>query len=394
MDENSGQRSQVIIDDRDKVLQPHIDVLGSAGQRLAHYPLPTGAIVQVKDGAKVAAGEPLARIRRDISKTRDITGGLPRVAELFEARKPKDAASVTEIDGAVSFGGITRGMRKLIVTNDNGDTKEYLIPQGRHLHVQEGDTVRAGDRLTEGPINPHDILRIKGIKEAQEYLVEEIQEVYRLQGVRIDDKHIETVVRQMLQKVRIEDAGDSPLFLEGDQVDKVVLREENDRIEREGGQPATFTPLLLGITKASLSTQSLHLRGLLPGDHADSHRGRHPRQRGLSAGAQGERDHRQPHPRRHRSQQVPEAPGLRGERGGRGVPGAGSARPGARAPRGDADRLAGSGPPRRRASEYRWKSASGPSRRPLYAKNGLTVLGLRRRLVRLVPWDPWLVSSG
>jgi DNA-directed RNA polymerase subunit beta' len=256
VDENSGQRSQVIIDDREKVLQPHIDVLGSAGQRLAHYPLPTGAILQVKDGDKVNAGDVLARIRRDISKTRDITGGLPRVAELFEARKPKDAASVTEIDGRVSFGGITRGMRKLIVTNDNGDTKEYLIPQGKHLHVQEGDTVRAGDRLTEGPINPHDILRIKGIKEAQEYLVEEIQEVYRLQGVRIDDKHIETVVRQMLQKVRIEDPGDSPLFLEGDQVDKVVLREENDRIEQEGGQPATFTPLLLGITKASLSTQS------------------------------------------------------------------------------------------------------------------------------------------
>jgi DNA-directed RNA polymerase subunit beta' len=256
VDENSGQRSQVIIDDREKVLQPHIDILGSAGQRLAHYPLPTGAIVQVKDGDKVAAGDALARIRRDISKTRDITGGLPRVAELFEARKPKDAAAVTEIDGAVSFGGITRGMRRLVVTNDNGESKEYLIPQGRHLHVQEGDTVRAGDRLTEGPINPHDILRIKGIKEAQEYLVEEIQEVYRLQGVRIDDKHIETVVRQMLQKVRIEDPGDSPLFLEGDQVDKVVLREENDRIEREGGQPATFTPLLLGITKASLSTQS------------------------------------------------------------------------------------------------------------------------------------------
>ena len=256
VDENSGKRSQVIIDDKDKVLQPHIDILGAAGQRLARYLLPTGAILNVKDGDKVSAGEALARIRRDISKTRDITGGLPRVAELFEARKPKDAAAVTEIDGTVSFGGITRGMRKVVVTNDNGDTKEYLVPQGKHLQVQEGDTVRAGDALTEGPINPHDILRIKGIKEAQEYLVEEIQEVYRLQGVRIDDKHIETVVRQMLQKVRIEDPGDSPLFLEGDQVDKIVLREENERIEKEGGQPATFTPLLLGITKASLSTQS------------------------------------------------------------------------------------------------------------------------------------------
>jgi len=256
VDENTGQRTQVIIDDREKILQPHVDVLGSAGQRLAHYPLPTGAILQVKDGQKVNQGDVLGRIRRDITKTRDITGGLPRVAELFEGRKPKDAASVTEIDGAVSFGGISRGMRKLVVTNDNGEAKEYLIPQGKHLHVQEGDPVRAGDRLTDGPINPHDILRIRGIKEAQEYLVEEIQEVYRLQGVRIDDKHIEVVVRQMLQKVRIEDPGDSPLFLEGDQVDKIVLREENERIEKEGGQPATYVPLLLGITKASLSTQS------------------------------------------------------------------------------------------------------------------------------------------
>jgi DNA-directed RNA polymerase subunit beta' len=256
VDENSGQRTQVIIDDREKVLEPHIDVLGSAGQRLAHYTLPTGAILQVKDGEKVSQGDAIARIRRDITKTRDITGGLPRVAELFEGRKPKDAATVSEIDGTLGFGGITRGMRKVLVTNENGDTKEYLIPQGKHLHVQEGDGVRAGDRLTEGPINPHDILRIKGIKEAQEYLVEEIQEVYRLQGVRIDDKHIEVVVRQMLQKVRIEDSGDSPLFLEGDQADKVMLREENERIESEGGQPATYVPLLLGITKASLSTQS------------------------------------------------------------------------------------------------------------------------------------------
>jgi DNA-directed RNA polymerase subunit beta' len=210
----------------------------------------------IEEKQRVYAGDVLAKIPRETTKTKDITGGLPRVAELFEGRKPKDAATVTEIDGAISFGGISRGMRKVVVTNENGDTKEYLIPQGRHLHIQEGDTVRAGDRLTEGPVNPHDILRIKGIKEAQEYLVEEIQEVYRLQGVRIDDKHIEVIVRQMLQKVRIEDPGDSPLFLEGDQADKIILREENDRIEQDGGQPATYVPLLLGITKASLSTQS------------------------------------------------------------------------------------------------------------------------------------------
>ena len=256
VDENSGRRTQVIIDDKEKVLQPHIDILGSAGQRLAHAPLPTGAALLVKDGQKLQAGDPVAQLRRNISKTRDITGGLPRVSELFEARKPKDAATVTEIDGTISFGGITRGMRKMVVTNENGDSKDYLIPQGKHMLVQEGGEVTAGDRLTDGPINPHDILRIKGIKEVQEYLVEEIQEVYRLQGVGIDDKHIEVVVRQMLQKVRIEDPGDSTTFLEGDQVDKIMLREENGRIEGEGGQPATYVPLLLGITKASLSTQS------------------------------------------------------------------------------------------------------------------------------------------
>ncbi len=256
LDENTGLRQQVIVDDKEKVLQPHIDIIGAAGQRLAHYPLPTGAMLLIKDGDKVAAGTGLAKIRRDISKTRDITGGLPRVSELFEARKPKDAATVTEIDGSVRFAGITRGMRKIVVENENGDNREYLVPQGKHLHVQEGLHVRAGDRLTEGPINPHDILKIKGIKQVQEYLVDEIQEVYRLQGVRIDDKHIETIVRQMLQKVRIEDPGDSTAFLEGDQVDKIQLREENERLEGEGLQPATYTPLLLGITKASLSTQS------------------------------------------------------------------------------------------------------------------------------------------
>jgi DNA-directed RNA polymerase subunit beta' len=256
LDENTGLRQQVIVDDKEKVLQPHIDIIGAAGQRLAHYPLPTGAMLLVKDGDKVTAGTGLAKIRRDISKTRDITGGLPRVSELFEARKPKDAATVTEIDGVIRFAGITRGMRKIVVENENGDNREYLVPQGKHLHVQEGLHVRAGERLTEGPINPHDILKIKGIKQVQEYLVDEIQEVYRLQGVRIDDKHIETIVRQMLQKVRIEDPGDSTYFLEGDQVDKIQLREENERLEREGLQPATFTPLLLGITKASLSTQS------------------------------------------------------------------------------------------------------------------------------------------
>ncbi len=254
VDENTGLRLMVIIDDREKVLHPHVDVISPGGKRVASYPLPTGARLLVRDGQEVKAGEAVVKIRREISKTRDITGGLPRVSELFEARKPKDAATVSEIDGRVEFGGVSRGMKKLLVVSET-DSREYLIPQGKHLHVQEGDYVHAGDRLTEGPVNPHDTLKIKGIQAVQEYLVNEIQEVYRLQGVRIDDKHIETIVRQMLQKVRIDDPGDTN-FLEGEQVDKMLLKAEQQRVEAEGGQPATYQPLLLGITKASLSTQS------------------------------------------------------------------------------------------------------------------------------------------
>ncbi|HEU4339237.1 MAG TPA: DNA-directed RNA polymerase subunit beta', partial [Planctomycetota bacterium] len=255
VDENTGLRLMVIIDDREKVLHPHVDIVSPSGKRVASYPLPTGARLLVRDGHEVTAGEVLVKIRREISKTRDITGGLPRVSELFEARKPKDAATVSEIDGRVEFGGVSRGMKKMLVIAETGESREYLIPQGKHLHVQEGDFVHAGDRLTEGPVNPHDTLKIKGIQAVQEYLVNEIQEVYRLQGVRIDDKHIETIVRQMLQKIRVDDPGDTN-FLEGEQVDKSMLKVEQARVEAEGGQPATYQPLLLGITKASLSTQS------------------------------------------------------------------------------------------------------------------------------------------
>jgi DNA-directed RNA polymerase subunit beta' len=255
VDEITGLKLQVIMEDRGKVRQPAIDIVDDKGKRVAHYPLPTGSRLQVQDGDLVVAGQSLVKIRRESSKTRDITGGLPRVSELFEARRPKDASTVSEIDGRVEFGGVSRGLRKLTVVGDEGDSREYLIPQGRHLHVQEGSYVRAGDRLTEGSANPHDILRIKGIEEVQEYLVNEIQEVYRLQGVRIDDKHIEVVVRQMLQKVRIDDPGDT-IFLEGEQVDRQLVLDDNERVRAEGLAPAQYQPLLLGITKASLSTQS------------------------------------------------------------------------------------------------------------------------------------------
>jgi DNA-directed RNA polymerase subunit beta' len=203
----------------------------------------------------VLAGDQLCKIPKDITRTSDITGGLPRVAELFEVRKPKEAAVISEIDGMVDFGPITRGMRKIIVKNEGGDEKSYIIPQGKHLRIYQGDRVEAGDNLSEGPINPFDILNIKGVNAAQEYLVNGIQEVYRLQGVKINDKHIETIVRQMLQKVQIEDPGDT-IFLEGDLVDKITFREENERVIKKKGQAASFKPMLLGITKASLSTDS------------------------------------------------------------------------------------------------------------------------------------------
>ncbi|MCE9627457.1 MAG: DNA-directed RNA polymerase subunit beta' [Candidatus Eisenbacteria bacterium] len=255
VDETTGTKLLVIMEDRSKELQPAIDILDAAGHKLAHYPLPTGARLEVRDKQTVGAGDVLVKTRRESSKTRDITGGLPRVAELFEARRPKDAAVVAEIDGTVEYVGVTRGMRKYVIKGEDGQDQEALIPQGRHVYVQNGSVVRSGDPLTEGPTNPHDILKIKGIEAVQEYLVNEIQEVYRLQGVRIDDKHIEVISRQMLQKVRIEDPGNTA-FLEGENVDRLQVLEENVKMEAEGQAPATFQPLLLGITKASLSTES------------------------------------------------------------------------------------------------------------------------------------------
>ncbi len=254
IDETTKKRVPVIVEDKEKVLQPHIEVVNRQEVVLNSYALPTGSRLQVRDGQEVRVGDVLAKIRRETSKTRDITGGLPRVSELFEGRKPKDQAIISEIDGVVRVGKGSRGMKKITVENET-DKKEYLIPHGRHTYVQEGYEVRAGERLTEGPINPHDILRVKGINEVQEYLVDQIQEIYRIQGVRIDDKHIEVIVRQMLQKVKVDDPGDTN-FLSVENVDKIVLREELERIKAEGGKPATYQPLLLGITKASLSTRS------------------------------------------------------------------------------------------------------------------------------------------
>ncbi len=229
--------------------------LEGTNNRVARYMLPVGANLVMNDGDEVKAGDTIAKIHRETTKTKDITGGLPRVAELFEARKPKDAAVITDIDGTVSFGKDTKGKRKVIVSPEVGDSKEYLIGKGRHLAVNEGDYVKAGEPLMDGPINPHDILRVLGEKSLAKYLIDEIQEVYRLQGVKINDKHIETIVRQMLRKVKIKEVGDTT-FLAGEQVDKQLFEAENQKTMQTGGAAATAEPLLLGITKASLTTES------------------------------------------------------------------------------------------------------------------------------------------
>ena len=254
-DETTGLAAQVVAEHRDRTLSPRIRIVDAAGNEVGHYIIPVGARLVVHHEDEIGAGDTLAKIPRERSKTRDITGGLPRVAELFEARRPKDPAVVSEIDGTVSFGGLVRGSRTVIVTTDDGEERKYSIPYGKHLRVQEKDRVQAGEQLSEGSVNPHDILQIQGIQAVQEYLVNEIQAVYRMQGVRINDKHIECIVRQMLQKVQVTDPGDTN-FLEGETVDRFRFRDENDKVIAEGGDPATFQPVLLGITRTSLMTES------------------------------------------------------------------------------------------------------------------------------------------
>ena len=254
LDATTGLYDRVIIDHKGEH-HPQIIILNEKKEVLAIYTIPVGAHISVKDGQQIQAGALLAKTPRKISKTTDITGGLPRVAELFEARRPKDPAIISEIDGIVEFSTTKKGQRVIIITASSGMKKEYTIPHGKHLNVYKGDKATSGQKLVDGPIVPQDILRVLGDKKLQEYLVNEIQEVYRLQGVQINDKHIETIVRQMLKKMRIEDAGDTD-FLVGMQVDKFKFQEENERIIKKGKRPAQATPILLGITKASLSMDS------------------------------------------------------------------------------------------------------------------------------------------
>ena len=219
------------------------------------YLLPSGSHLVVQDGQEVYPGDTLVKIPRETTKTKDITGGLPRVVELFEARSPKEPAIITEIDGTVRLGDVHKGMRKVIVESDTGETREYLVPRSIHINVQEGERVRAGDPLIDGPINPHDVLQVLGEKELQRYLTDKIQEVYRSQSVAINDKHIEVIVRQMMRSVKIEEVGDTE-FLIDEQVDRWRSRRRTTACWPPAAQPAIGRPLLLGITKASLSTDS------------------------------------------------------------------------------------------------------------------------------------------
>jgi len=267
-DEVTGLSSLEVIDPKQrptagKDIRPMVKLVDEKGKDLniagtdipAHYYLPANAVVNVQDGANVEVGDVLARIPQESSKTRDITGGLPRVADLFEARKPKDPAILAEASGTVSFGKDTKGKQRLIITDADGEQHEELIPKWRHVNVFEGEQVEKGEMISDGELNPHDILRLKGVTDLAEYLVKEIQDVYRLQGVKINDKHIEVIIRQMLRKVEITEAGDSK-FLKGEQVEKSALMEEAKALRAEGKHPALYIPLLLGITKASLATES------------------------------------------------------------------------------------------------------------------------------------------
>ena len=250
-----GNRSTVVIEHKED-LNPRIEVHDTKGVLQATYPIPTGARVEFGEGSSIEEGSIIAKTSRESSGTQDITGGLPRVAELFEARRPKEVAEMAKIDGVVSMAGTVRSKKRLLVTNDEtGQAEEHLIQHAKHLVVQPGDVVHKGQLLTEGSKDPHEILEILGPSAVQEYLIEEIQKVYRLQGVTINDKHLEVIISRMLYKVRVTEPGDSEFFW-GDQVDRFEFMNKNEHIRDKGGKPAEGEPILLGITKASLETES------------------------------------------------------------------------------------------------------------------------------------------
>jgi DNA-directed RNA polymerase subunit beta' len=269
MDEVTGLSTLVVIDPKRgakaqaKGLRPQVKLLDDAGQEVKIHgtdhsvaiTFHVGSIITVKNGQAVSVGEILARIPQESAKTRDITGGLPRVAELFEARSPKDAGMLAEITGSVSFGKDTKGKQRLIITELDGTAHEYLISKDKHVMAHDGQVVNKGEVIVDGPVDPHDILRLKGVEELARYIIDEVQDVYRLQGVKINDKHIEVIVRQMLRRVVVIEPGESR-FIREEQVERSEFLDENDKLVGEGKRPAEFQYLLLGITKASLSTDS------------------------------------------------------------------------------------------------------------------------------------------
>src|SRR4029450_3241015 len=269
VDDATGLSTLVVIDPKRrgtstaKGVRPQVKLLDDNGEeiKLAGSDLPVnitfqlGSIITVKDSQPVAVGDVLARIPQESSKTRDITGGLPRVAELFEARSPKDAGLLAEVTGTVSFGKDTKGKQRLIITDFDGAAHEYLIPKDKHITVHDGQVVNKGEMIVDGPADPHDILRLQGMEALARYIIDEVQDVYRLQGVKINDKHIEVIVRQMLRRVSIVDPGETR-FITGEQVERAEVLDENDRKRAKALKPATFEYMLLGITKASLSTDS------------------------------------------------------------------------------------------------------------------------------------------
>ncbi|MGB6222159.1 MAG: DNA-directed RNA polymerase subunit beta', partial [Haloferula sp.] len=256
-DKETGKKGMVVTEHKED-LHPQVVVMDPKTKEVrASYSIPVGAHLSVKEGSTITGGTQLAKTPRKVARTKDITGGLPRVAELFEARKPKDACVIAKIDGEISFGGTVRGKKKVIATDpESGESVDHLVPMGRHIIVTEGDQVKRGDQITEGPVSPEDLLEACGAQELQEHLVNEVQSVYRVQGVEINDKHIEIIIRQMLRKVKVTDPGDADQYLWGDQVDRSTFTKVNEEIVANGGKPAEAEPVLLGITKASLETDS------------------------------------------------------------------------------------------------------------------------------------------
>jgi DNA-directed RNA polymerase subunit beta' len=255
-DKETGKKGMTVTEHKEDLHPQVVIVDPDSGEVLASYSIPVGAHLSVKEKKKITGGTQLARTPRKVAKTRDITGGLPRVAELFEARRPKDACVIAKIDGVISFGPNVRGKKKVIVTDEEtGESVDHLVPMGRHMIVAEGDSIARGEQITEGPVAPEDLLEACGRQELQAHLVNEVQSVYRAQGVEINDKHIEIIIRQMLRKVKISEQGDTS-FLWGEQVERSTFQRENEEIIEQGGKPAEAEPVLLGITKASLETES------------------------------------------------------------------------------------------------------------------------------------------